>query len=363
MNFQELLKKLLDTGIVVGSERAGYKINPYIEMPKSLGFEEVGILQNNSLLENNSYVASRSDVDTTSEVIRGVYLQAPFMAANMSSVCNGAFALKLRQLGAMGVIHRAWRRELDYLDEVHNLIIYSDSPWVAASVGVGEDQFELAKKLIGVGANILFIDIAHGYSEAVLHLARQIKKYSSETKVVVGNTNNVDMLYDFNDVADAVKAGIAQGLSCETALTAGATERMYTTVDKFKKASADLGLPIISDGGIRSPSDATKAIAAGANSVMMGSVFARCAESAAELIYVNDKPKKKYTGMASRENQEKWHGYVKNDCPEGKTILLDLGEPVEALLKRYVGALRSGITYAGAKNIKEFQEKVKFTRI
>ena len=95
---------------------------------------------------------------------------------------------------------------------------------------------------------------------------------------------------------------------------------------------------------------------------MAGSVFARCPESAAQTVEVDGIIKKEYSGMASFKIQKQWRGKVSNNCPEGKTIYLDLGEPVEALLNRYAGALRSGITYGGGKDIKTFQDNVRFVR-
>jgi IMP dehydrogenase len=119
-------------------------------------------------------------------------------------------------------------------------------------------------------------------------------------------------------------------------------------------------MPIISDGSIKKPADFVKAIGAGASAVMGGQIFARCPESAAPIIEVDGIKKKVYSGMASRVVQEKWRGKVHNDCPEGKTIFLDIGEPVEKLLNRYCGALRSGISYGGFDNISDFLKNCEF---
>ena len=320
----------------------------------SLGFEEVAIKQGLNICK------SRSDVNIESEVIRGVRLKVPLISANMSSVTNPYFALKMAQCGGLGVLHRALLDD-DRVDQVKELV--GKTLWVATSIGVGDNEFEMAKRLIEAGATIIVIDIAHGFSKTVFNQCSMLKKNFSNIKVVMGNVTDPDVMSYADEVdADGVKVGIGQGLGCSTKDTAGATERQFSAVLKFKELSKKYGLPVISDGGIRIPSDFTKAISAGANSIMAGSIFSRCSESAADLEYIDGVPKKIYFGMASRKSQEQWHGKVHNSCPEGKVVYLDLGEGVENLMQRYAGALRSGISYAGGNDIKSFQEKVKFVR-
>jgi IMP dehydrogenase/GMP reductase len=324
-------------------------------MPISLGFENVSIAQKKNIC------LSRLDADIQSEFVRGIKLNVPLIAANMSTVVDGDFCIKLRKLGALGIMHRALPREY-YLVETRRIADNCDL--VAVSIGVGEDQFELCRDLISCGANIITIDIAHGYSQPVIDLGKKIKAEFPEVKLIVGNTINTNMMYEVNDFADAVKVGVAQGLACETKNTAGCTEKQFSAVLKFKEISKQLGLPVISDGGIREGADFVKAIAAGANSVMAGSIFCRCPESAAEIIEINGVRKKVFAGMSSRTVQEQWRcGLKKGTCPEGKAIYLDLGEPLEALLERYSGALRSGITYSGAKDIQTLQDQVEFIRL
>ena len=329
---------------------------PVFDNPQvSLGFEDVAISQAKNLCK------SRLDTNIQSEAIRGVRLAIPLIAANMSYVTNADFCTQLSKLGALGVMHRAAEpREL--LHEVKK--ISRSCSWTAASVGVGSDQLTLCNKLVEAGANIIVIDIAHGYSDEVITLGKQIKSAFPAVKLVLGNTINIEMLKEVSDFADALKVGIGQGLSCETKNTAACTEKQFSAVYKFRELSKKYGVPIISDGGIREPSDFVKAIAAGANSVMAGSIFAKCPESAAPVKEINGVRKKVYAGMASRRVQNEWKKELKQGtCPEGKEMLLDLGESVHSLLERYSGALRSGITYAGAVDVATFQERVKFIRL
>lgn len=352
-----IINELKAKGIVLGDETVGYRVNPYLEMPKSLSFSDVAIMQGKNVC------ASRADAQTSSLFARGALLATPLIAANMSSVTNAAFCNTLNRYGALGVLHRAWPDKVAYINEASKLT-RDGHGFTAASVGVGLDQVELAVALYDVGVNVIVIDIAQGYSPAVIETGRRIKKELPHVKLVVGNTVNPELMYEVDSFADAVKVGIAQGSVCETKNTAGCTVKQWTAVDSFKEVSRKLGLPVISDGSVKEPADFTKAIAAGANSVMAGRIFARCPESAADIVEVDGQPMKMYFGMASREAQRRWRGGLKRGtCPEGKTDFIPMGEGVEALLTRYGGALRSGMTYAGADNVRDFQDVVQFVRV
>jgi IMP dehydrogenase/GMP reductase len=319
----------------------------------SFGFEDIAIKQAKNVCK------SRLDTNIRSEFCRGMFIDIPLIASNMSSVVNADFCIQLHKLGALGIMHRALPTS-EYIKEVKK--IAKHCAIVSASIGVGDDQFELCKKLVNVGANVIVIDIAHGYSDPVIELGRKIKNEIPDIKVIVGNTINEQMMYEVDDFADAVKAGIGNGAGCSTKNTAACNEKQFSVIYKFKEISKKLGLPIISDGGIREPADFTKAITC-ANSAMAGSVYARCPQSAAEVAEINGIRKKVYFGMASRKSQEDWRcGLKKGTCPEGKVVYLDLGESAENLLERYSGALRSGITYAGANDINSFQKLVQFVR-
>lgn len=325
------------------------------DLELSLGFENIAIKQKKNICE------SRLAVKIESEIIKGIKRPIPLIAANMSTVCNADFCILLNQLGALGVMHRA-SDEGTILKEISK--IKDKSELVAASIGVGDEQFTFAEKLIDHGCNIIFIDIAHGYSQSVINLAYHLKHDYPGVKVVIGNTTNVGLLEETHAFVDGIKVGIAQGFACETKNTAGCTEKQFSAVLKFKDLARELKVPIISDGGIREPADLTKAIAAGANSIMAGKIFAACPESAAEVLEINGKLQKIYAGMASRYVQNRWRGGLKDGtCPEGGVRYLDIGESVEKLLERYSGALRSGITYGGGQDIRSFQDNVEFVRL
>jgi|ERR1700722_1189561 len=353
---EKLAFTLVEKGLIIFNKQSKeYRLSDKLEldsMPKSFGFENVAIKQNKNI------VKSRLDVNIESEFVRGIKLQIPLVASNMSTVINPDFYIKLYKLGAIGILHRADSKE-NIIRDIKTVANQCDI--VAASIGTEADQFEFSKQMIKAGCNVITIDVAHGYSDTTLELAKKIKHYSSCTKIIVGNTTNIDMLYECYDFIDAIKVGIAQGFACETKNTAGCTEKQFSAILKFKNIAQNFGIPIISDGGIREPADFTKAIAAGASSVMAGSIFAACPESAAEVVTINDKEKKLYAGMASEYVQKLWKGGVKSGtCTEGGIRFLDISDSIEKMLEHYSGALKSGITYAGAKDINTFWNNVKF---
>jgi IMP dehydrogenase len=327
-----------------------------LDFPLSLGFDDVGISQTKNL------VKSRLDVDISSEIIRGVKVNIPMIASNMSSVINRDFYLKLIKAGAFGILHRADSPQ-SIIDDCKYLS--KECEWVAASIGVGNDQFDFAKNIIKAGANIICIDVAHGYADYIAELGRKIKTTFSNVKLIVGNTTNSNMLIEYADFADAVKVGIAVGAACDTKIKAGAYEKQFSAVLKFKELSKKYNIPVISDGGIRCASDVVKAIGAGANSIMAGSLFAKCKESAADIEMINDQQKKVYFGMASERAQKNWFGksgLKAGTCAEGKVVYLDVEYSLAELLNEYSGAMRTGFTYGSGKDIKSFQENVKFVR-
>src|SRR3990167_1415449 len=314
-------------------------------------------LQQVTILPQKTICKSRLDVDIRSEVIRGVYLDNPFISANMSTVTDGTFAYCLDKIGALGIIHRA-AKDTHLIEAAQWLS--KNCKNVAMSIGTSPAQLHLAKDLIRAGATIITIDVANGYSDHAIRLAKCIKEFSPSTKIIIGNTTDPGILSEVGDYADAIKVGIASGRACETAVATGVHHPQFSAVEGFRGIAKAYGMPIISDGGILTSGDAAKAIGVGANSVMMGSVFAACPESAGKVV----DGKKVYSGMASRAVQDVWRGGVKSGtCPEGTTKLLPMGESVAKLIERYSGGLRSAITYCAANDITSFQKNVKFARV
>lgn len=354
MNTAQTIQWMIDNDYIIKNDE-DFIILKTEEIPISLGFQDIAIAQNKNICR------SRLDVDISSEVLRGLKLNIPIIASNMTSTSSPQYSILLDRLGGLGVLHRA-RQQSSIIDDIKYLSKNIQN--VAISIGVGHIEKNNIKESLLAGANIVFIDIAHGYSETVIEMAKYIKHLDSNVFVVVGNTTNKNILLEVADFADAVKVGIAQGFACDTKSTAGCAERQFSSVLSFKHMAAEIGMPIISDGGIREPADFVKAIAAGANSIMAGSIMASCSDSPAESKIIDGKNMKVYSGMASENVQTLWKGKVKpGTCAEGSTKYLNITTSTEKLFDLYAGALRTGVTYGGGSNIKSFQEKVKFVKL
>jgi len=354
LSLRQIAKKYNFTAEFIRGLVYSWQIHNKDQFPLSLGFQDIALVPQKNICD------SRLDTNIVSEIIRGIK-RLPLIASNMNTVCNSDFCIKLDNLGALGVMHRADTEE-NLIKEIQ--AISKNCEIVAASIGIEKDQLNFTKKLIHAGANIIFIDVANGYNNEAIGLGRKIKALYPEVKLVIGNTTNINIMYEIEDFADALKVGIAQGFVCETKNMAGFTEGQFSAILKFKEVSKKMGIPIISDGGIREPADLIKSLAAGSNSIMAGKIFAMCPESAAESVVIDGKTRKLYAGMASRHIQNKWKGQIKDGtCPEGGIKYLDMGEPVEKLVERYCGALRSGITYGGGKDIQSLQDSAEFVRI
>lgn len=174
---------------------------------RSYSFSQVAIIQKENICQ------SRLDAKIEGEVIRGIVRPIPLIAANMSTVVNADFCVLLYRLGGLGVMHRAFKDNNEYIKEVAK--IAEQCPVVAASVGIKKSDYFLVEQLIRLGgANIIFVDIAHGYSKFALRMCEHIKLLHPTVRVVAGNTVNPDMLTMFHHCIDAIKIGIGGGNSC-----------------------------------------------------------------------------------------------------------------------------------------------------
>jgi len=244
---------------------------------------------------------------------------------------------------------------------------------VGAAVGVMADTLERTKALEQNGVDVIVIDTAHGHSKGVIEMLKKIKKEFPKLEVIVGNIATADAARDLIKAgADAVKVGIGPGSICTTRIIAGVGFPQFSAVYEIAKAVKGLGVPIIADGGIRHTGDIPKAIAAGASSVMMGSIFAGVEESPGETIIFESRKYKTYRGMGSIEamklgSKDRYFQDAEDDIkklvPEGIVGRVSFKGGLSEVVYQLIGGLRSGMGYCGAKDIKTLQEKAKFIRI
>lgn len=244
---------------------------------------------------------------------------------------------------------------------------------VGAAVGVGEEALVRAKALVEAKVDVLFIDTAHGHSKAVLETARAIKKAFPEVGLVAGNVATEEGTEDLIRCGvDAVKVGIGPGSICTTRVVTGVGVPQITAVAECARASKRHDVPLIADGGIKYSGDITKALAAGAHSVMIGSLLAGTEESPGETILFQGRTFKSYRGMGSLSAMKKgsadryFQEYEFSEeklVPEGIEGMVPYKGSVGALISQLAGGLRSGMGYCGCADIETLRREARFLRI
>jgi IMP dehydrogenase len=243
---------------------------------------------------------------------------------------------------------------------------------VAAAVGVTGDILDRVDALVKAGVDAVIIDTAHGHSKGVIEALKKVKKKHPALQVVVGNVATAEAALDLVKAgADAIKVGIGPGSICTTRVIAGVGVPQLTAVMDVARALKPKGIPLIADGGIRFTGDIVKALAAGASSVMMGSMFAGVEESPGETIIYEGRKFKSYRGMGSIEAMQKGskdryfqdaEDDIKKLVPEGISGRVPVKGSLSEVVYQFVGGLRAGMGYCGARTIPDLQ-KAKFIRI
>jgi IMP dehydrogenase len=247
-------------------------------------------------------------------------------------------------------------------------------PLVGAAVGVKGDFMDRAESLLEAGADVIVVDIAHGHSENAVNTIRHIKKAFPDSELIAGNVATAAGAEELIKAGvDAVKVGVGSGSICITRVVTGSGVPQLTAVLDCAKVGRQHDIPIISDGGIRTSGDVTKALAAGASSVMVGSILGGTDESPGSFISKNGKRFKIYRGMASfyaslgRKSKEIGHVSIEDDLndyvAEGVEAMVPYKGSVADILKQLTGGVRSGLSYCGAHTIKQMQENAEFIKI
>ncbi|HEY6187569.1 MAG TPA: IMP dehydrogenase [Pyrinomonadaceae bacterium] len=244
---------------------------------------------------------------------------------------------------------------------------------VAAAIGATGDFRERADELVRARVDCLVIDTAHGHSTRVIEAVREIKRRYSDTQLIAGNVATTDATRELIDAGvDAVKVGIGPGSICTTRVVTGAGVPQITAIKECVEAARHSGVPLISDGGVKFSGDVAKAIAAGADVVMIGSLFAGTEEAPGEVILFQGRSFKTYRGMGSigamREGSRDRYSQEQIDIesklvPEGIEGRVPYKGTMSDMVTQLIGGLRAGMGYTGCRTIKEFQEKTRFVRI
>lgn len=243
----------------------------------------------------------------------------------------------------------------------------------AAAIGVGEDGFERAERLIEAGVDLLVVDTAHGHSARVLEAVTRVKKLSNSVRIMAGNVATSEGTKALIDAgADAVKVGIGPGSICTTRIVAGVGVPQLAAIMSAVEAAQAQDIPVIADGGIKFSGDVAKAIASGASAVMIGSLLAGTDESPGEVYLYQGRSFKAYRGMGSvgamaRGSADRYFQAEVRDTlklvPEGIEGQVPYKGPVSGVLHQLAGGLKAAMGYVGGKDLKEFQERATFVRI
>ena len=311
-----------------------------------------------------------SETNILVDLTKKITLKVPFLTSAMDTVTESKMAIAMAEEGGLGIIHRNLniKNQSNEVKKVKNKRLI-----VGAAVGTNIEDLDRTRSLVDNGADLIVIDTAHGHSEKVLKILYKIKRVIKKVPVCVGNIATGEAAKKlYNSGADIIKVGIGPGSICTTRMVAGIGVPQISAIMDVKKAIKSKNVKIISDGGIKFSGDIAKALAAGADAIMMGSIFAGTDESPGKKFKVKGKIYKQYRGMgsigamsagsANRYFQKNFKDKSKF-VPEGVEGRVEYKGKVSKIIYQLRGGLKSSMGYIGAKNLKEINKKAEFVKI
>lgn len=327
-----------------------------------------------------------NDVDLQVQLADNLKLKVPFLSASMDTVTESKMAIAMAQNGGLGVVHKnmsidAQAGEVakvkalpaDQIDTKHAAVDDQGRLLVAAAVGVTSDTFDRAQALLNAGADAIIIDTAHGHSAGVLRKIAQIRDKFTDATLIAGNVatgSGTRALFEAG--VDVVKVGIGPGSICTTRVVAGVGVPQLTAIYDAAEVAQEFNKPIIADGGIKYSGDIVKALAAGGNAVMLGSMLSGTDEAPGEVFEDNGKKYKTYRGMGSlaamsHGSADRYFQGGVNEAnklvPEGIEARVEYKGSIDDIIFQMVGGLRSGMGYTGAKTVQDLIDNAQFVRI
>ncbi|AKP64162.1 IMP dehydrogenase GMP reductase [Levilactobacillus koreensis JCM 16448] len=327
-----------------------------------------------------------NEVDLSTQLAPNLKLNVPFLSASMDTVTETKMATAMARNGGLGVIHKNMSAtdqakmvadvkaiENDASQYPHAAVDDNNHLLVAAAVGVTSDTFDRANALLAAGADAIIIDTAHGHSAGVLRKVAQIREQLPDATLIAGNVATGEGTRAlFEAGVDVVKVGIGPGSICTTRVVAGVGVPQLTAIYDSAKVAREFGKPIIADGGMKYSGDIVKAIAAGGNAVMFGSMFSGTDEAPGNVIEENGKKFKTYRGMGSlaamsHGSADRYFQGGVNEAdklvPEGIEARVEYKGSVNDIIFQMVGGLRSGMGYTGSATIQNLIDNAQFVRI
>ncbi|MBH9989012.1 MULTISPECIES: IMP dehydrogenase [unclassified Lactobacillus] len=328
-----------------------------------------------------------NEVDLHTQLAPNLKLNIPIISAGMDTVTEGAMAIAIALQGGLGVIHKnmSITAQAGEVANVKNVVVPSNITkaavddhnhlLVAAAIGVTSDTFERAEALIEKGADAIVIDTAHGHSAGVLRKIKEIRAHFPDITLIAGNIATGDAARAlFDSGVDIVKVGIGPGSICTTRVVAGVGVPQITAIYDAATAAREYHKPIIADGGMKYSGDIVKALAAGGNAVMLGSMLSGTTEAPGEIFESDGHKFKTYRGMGSVGAMAQAHGssdrYFQGGVneanklvPEGVEARVEYKGDVSDIVFQIIGGLRSGMGYVGAATIADLRENAQFVKI
>lgn len=347
---------------------------------KGLTFDDV------LLIPAESHVLP-NEVKLDTKLATNLQLHIPLISAGMDTVTEGNMAIAMAENGGLGVIHKnlSIKAQVEEVKKVKSKTVDPNLPHpavdeqgrllAAAAVGVTSDTFERAENLLKAGADAIVIDTAHGHSAGVLRKIKEIREHFPNATLIAGNVatgEGTAALFDAG--VDVVKVGIGPGSICTTRIVAGVGVPQITAIYDAASVAQKYGKKIIADGGIKYSGDVVKALAAGGNAVMLGSMFSGTTETPGTIFTNEGKQFKSYRGMGSVGAMSQQHGssdrYFQGGVneanklvPEGVEALVPYKGDVSNIIYQIDGGLRAGMGYVGAGTIEELIENSQFIQI
>lgn len=347
---------------------------------KGLTFDDV------LLIPAESHVLP-NEVKLDTKLAPNLQLHIPLISAGMDTVTEGNMAIAMAENGGLGVIHKnlSIEAQIDEVKKAKGKTVDPNLPHPAvdnqgrllatAAVGVTSDTFERAESLLEAGADAIVIDTAHGHSAGVLRKIKEIREHFPNATLIAGNVatgEGTAALFDAG--VDVVKVGIGPGSICTTRIVAGVGVPQITAIYDAASVAQKYGKKIIADGGIKYSGDVVKALAAGGNAVMLGSMFSGTTEAPGTIFTNEGKQFKSYRGMGSVGAMSQQHGssdrYFQGGVneanklvPEGVEALVPYKGDVSNIIYQIDGGLRAGMGYVGAGTIEELIENSQFVQI
>lgn len=313
-----------------------------------------------ALVPQFNNIPSRTEPILESWLTRNRKIAMPLVPANMDTVMGDELASVIIAHGGVPIFHRFTPME----EQRRWVNKFGDNTFISSGI----QRIEETQELLELGAAGVCIDVAHGHSDRMFKFIEELKRTHPGKDVIAGNVCTAMAYHDLvNAGADAVKVGVGPGAACTTRIVTGFGVPQFTAIYECAKIAEKLRVPLIADGGIRGSRDVVLALAAGASTVMIGKLFALTLESAAQKREASSTPagvEAKYRGQASEDFQNEFYGALKEKTvAEGVDFWAPVTGSAEALIKTLLGGVRSGLTYGGARSIKELQRKAEFVEV